>query len=91
MIIRKNHPEKRLWHVISVEVRFLLSVDHGGDNIYQAGNFDAMEPSLHVTTVQCANLSVNMSQRREDEVQAKPPREAVPGNFVQNTQAQALM
>ena len=35
--------------------------------------------SLRVTTVRCANLSVNMSQRREDGVQAKPREGVVPG------------
>jgi hypothetical protein len=35
--------------------------------------------NLRVTTVRCANMSVNMSQRREDGVQAKPKRGVVPG------------
>jgi len=92
-IIQKNLPEKRLWHATSAEVRFLLSIDHGGDNIltsYQAGNFDAMALNLRVTTVQCANSSVNMSQRREDEVQEKRRKEAVPGKVVRTFQARAL-
>lgn len=31
--IPKNLREKRLWHATSAEVRFLLSIHHGGDNI----------------------------------------------------------
>lgn len=49
-----------------------------------------MVTNLRATTVMRANTSVNTSQRREDEAQAKPRRGAVPRKVVQNSQAQAL-